>query len=124
MTPWKLAAAIGGIVLGITGGALIVTNPDQATYESFATTKLVDYLGREVCSNAVQTLGLNRDCEKFLRSNQALIRRLITRQTQRQNFLFFSIYRTDLELTVLLPSYQFETMGGLGQFYVYKSEKK
>jgi hypothetical protein len=112
------------VVLGLTGLVLAVTNPDQATYESFATTQLVDYLSQEVCSDTVQTLGLNRDCKNLLRSNQTLIRRLIARQTQRQNFLFFSIYRTDLEIMALLPTYQFETVGGLGQFHVYKSEKK
>ncbi len=123
MTLLQKVAIIGGVVLAGAAGLLAVTNPDQTAYEAFAVTQLVDYLGKEVCGDAAKELGLNQDCEKLLKSQQSAIRRLVARQTERQNFIFFSIYRTDLEIMAFLPSYQFETIAALGQFYVYKSEK-
>ena len=114
---------MGGVVLAGAAALLASTNPDQTSYEAFAVTQLVDYLDKEVCGDAAKELGLSQDCEKLLTSQQPAIRRLVTRQTERQNFLLFSIYRTDLEIMAFLPSYQFETIAALGQFHVYKSEK-
>jgi Domain of unknown function (DUF4359) len=123
MKPLKLIAIMGGALLIGASGILAATNPDQTSYESFAATQLTHYLGQEVCGDAAKDLGLGQECEKLLRSRQSAIRRLVARQTERQNFLLFSIYRTNLELMAFLPSYQFETVAALGQFHIYKSEK-
>jgi Domain of unknown function (DUF4359) len=120
--PQKVAI-IGGVVLAGAAVLLVATNPDQVAYEAFAVTQLVDYLDKEVCGDAAKELGLSQDCEKLLKSQQSAIRQLVTRQTERQNFWLFSVYRTDLEIMAFLPSYQFETIAVLGQFHLYKSEK-
>jgi hypothetical protein len=124
MNTWtRIGIGLGVVVAGL-GGVLAMTNPNPTAYETFATNKLADYLSTKLCGNEAKKLGLQQDCEDTLRSGRVPLRRFITRQTDRQNFLFFSIYTTQLEISPLLPSYRFETVGGLGQFYVYKSERQ
>ncbi len=124
MKTWQLVAIMGSVVGVGIGVILAITNPDQAAYEQFAAKQMADYVGQNLCAKDAQSLGLHQECEELLQSNHGIIQRIIARNTERQNFMFFSIYRTDLELTILLPAYRFETVGALEQFRIYKSEKK
>ncbi|MBD0389868.1 MAG: DUF4359 domain-containing protein, partial [Nostoc sp. C3-bin3] len=52
------------------------------------------------------------------------IQEIIARTTERQNYIIFSIYRTDLKISSWIPSYKFETVGAFDQFYTYTAEKE
>jgi Domain of unknown function (DUF4359) len=130
MTPLKLTASLlGFIVLGL-GVATAVTNPDQATYNEFATQKLSEYLQEDTCAKA--GIALQAPCSSLVKDNQSQIQKLIESNTQRQNLLFLSIYKTDITPGNLLPdfignslpSYHFETAGILNSFHIYKVEKQ
>jgi hypothetical protein len=118
---------IGASLLGI-GVATVVTNPHQARYETYATQQLSTYLQQEVCPNTVIIDSL---CRSAVRDNQAQIRRFIATNTERENYIFWSIYKTDLAPGELLPpaiggslpAYHFETIGIFSSFHTYKAER-
>lgn len=122
-----LAYILGASLLGI-GVATFVTNPDQASYETYATRRLTAHLEENVCVRAGILAEL---CDSALRDNQAQIKRFISTNTDRQNFLFWSVYKTDLAAGELLPSalqgsipsYHFETVGIFSSFYTYQAER-
>ncbi len=120
MRKWQIGA-IGGVVLAAVAGGMIMTNPDEASYEAFATEALINYAGENLCPK-VPFLG-RMQCESLLKTNQAEIKKIVARGTQRHNFIFFSIYTTELSVTSLLPSYEFGTVGAFNQFYVYKAKQ-
>ena len=120
----KMGAIIGGCVLLGLGGALAITNPEQAAYDDFATQAAIAYLKAEVCAKAPTVFGLQRLCQSELESNQAKIKQIITEGTQRQNFVLFSRYTTNLSISPDLPSYHVESVGALGQFIIYKTQKQ
>lgn len=122
-----LAYILGASLLGI-GVATFVTNPQQSSYEVYATRRLTTYLGANVCTEAGI---LSSVCNSALNDNQSQIKKFIATNTDRQNFLFWSIYKTDLAAGDLLPSalqdavpaYHFETVGIFSSFYTYEAER-
>jgi hypothetical protein len=125
----KVTAIVTGITLAGVGVALAATNPNQVAYETFATKQLIAYLEQNACAKA--PLGLKGQCKSFLETNRPQIQTLITEGTQRQNFIFFSLYTTDLSadtvlpgaLGNLLPSYHFGTVGVFQKFHIYKAKR-
>lgn len=122
-----LAYILGASLLGI-GVATFVTNPAQASYETYATRRLTAHLSENVCTKA----GILADvCRSALSDNQSQIKQFISNNTDRQNFLFWSVYKTDLAAGDLLPSalrdavpaYHFETVGIFSSFYTYEAER-
>lgn len=124
--------AIAGV-----GVAMAVTNPGQDAYEDYAVEQLSDQLNERVCSDAPTFL--SSACESVLEDNQNWIRTLVTNGTQRRNFIFVSLYTTELSTDDVitqvlppgfsvsvdnLPSYHFETVGVFRQFYTYKAERE
>lgn len=124
MKTLRLAAWIGGAVLVGIGGAMVATNPDPANYEKFATREVSQYLKQQVCPKAPKVLGFQEQCPTFVDANQPQIEKIISEGTQQQNFLFFSIYKTDLSVSSLLPTYHFETIGIFQNFHVYKAQRR
>ncbi|HEY9639468.1 MAG TPA: DUF4359 domain-containing protein [Coleofasciculaceae cyanobacterium] len=130
MTPLKLTASLFGLILLGVGAATALTNPDQASYAEFATQKLSQYLQEDTCAKA--GIALQAPCSSLVKDNQSQIQKLIVANTQRQNFVFLSIYKTDITpgnllpafLSNALPSYHFETAGVLNSFHIYKVEKR
>lgn len=122
----KTWALWGLVILGGVGTALLITNPPPAIYEEFAVLRLADYLKQEVCSQAPTLMGnsLQAQCLMVVSSSQPQLKQIIAKNTQQQNFLFFSIYKTDLSIGSMLPSYHFETLAVLRNFYIYKSEQR
>jgi uncharacterized protein YceK len=122
-------AAIAGITLAGVGAILAATNPDQATYERFATQQLIVYLDQNACIKA--PFGLKERCQSLLESNKTQIQTLISEGTQRQNFIFFSLYTTDLSVDNLLPigagnfipSYHVESIGIFQKFHIYQTKR-
>ena len=119
--PLHIALIGGGLALIGVAAVLAITNPSQATYEEFATQAAIDYLGQEVCVKAPLAFGLQDQCQSALTSNQRQIRQMIAKGTQRQNFGFFSLYKTDLAVTSFLPSYHVEAVGVFQRFIIYKA---
>jgi len=132
MKKLHVAAIAGGVLLTGLGVAMAATNPDRVTYERFATQALFIYAKEKLCPQAPNIFGLRGQCAGLLQSNQALIQQLIVNGTQRRNFLFFSLYTTELSassilppaLSSMVPSYRFETVGVFQQFVVYKVQEQ
>jgi len=132
MKKLHIATLTGGILLAGLGTVMLATNPDSPAYEAFATRTLVAYSKEHLCPQVPVLFGLRAQCAGMLESNQAPIKKLIINGTQRQNFLFFSIYTTDLSvnailpasLSAMVPSYHFETLGICQQFVVYQVQEQ
>ncbi len=123
----NLAAGIVGVLLLVGAVTLAVTNPKQEAFEAFA----VQRIREDACKKA--PLGLASQCPRFVDDNQAEIKKVITRNTDRQDFLLFSFYQTDLSVRAIvpdlaflpgMPTYHFETVGLFGKFYIYEAKKR
>ena len=123
----------GAAVVGLTllGLSMANTNPSEAAYEEYATQRLTNYLKDNVCDkpkNILDNLPIKIDsqCDKLLDSANPQIQEIITRTTERQNFIIFSIYHTDLKLESFsfIPGYKFESVGAFNNFYIYKAQRQ
>ncbi|BBD68886.1 hypothetical protein NIES4072_37860 [Nostoc commune NIES-4072] len=116
-------AAAGLAALGV---AMAKTNPSQVEYEEYAVQRLTEYLKTDVCkktTNLIENL-IRFNCDKLVDSANPQIQEILSRTTERQNYIIFSIYRTDLKINSWIPSYKFETVGAFDQFYTYTAEKQ
>jgi hypothetical protein len=122
----KIVAAIGGAAMVVLGVAMALTNPSQDTYEAYAVEQLTTYLKEEACMEVPSVFGnvLQRQCKTFVDTGRPQIQQIIAQTTQRQNFIFFSIYRTNLAIGPVLPVYHFETVGVFQNFYIYQAEQQ
>lgn len=112
-------------MISSVGGLMILTNPKQNDYEAYATKALADYLKYEVCPQVSFSLGgaLTSYCKTMVDTGRPQIRYIIAQTTVRENYLFFSIYETELLLPATFPGYQFGTIGAFQQFYIYEAEQ-
>lgn len=123
LTIMAFAIATGIVVAGV---AMSQSNPTQDKYEEYAVDRLTQYLKSDVCkktSKLIENL-LNSSCNKIVDSTNPQIRDLVSKTTERQDFLLFSVYRTDLTLGTWLPGYKFETVGAFNNFYTYSAEQQ
>jgi hypothetical protein len=75
---------------------------------------------------------LQEQCVSILQNNQAEIRQIVASNTERQNFLVLSIYKTDLSaeqfippvISASVPAYHFETVGVFNRFIIYQAERQ
>ncbi|MBE9034545.1 DUF4359 domain-containing protein [aff. Roholtiella sp. LEGE 12411] len=116
-------AAAGLAALGVT---MAKTNPSQAEYEEYAVQRLAKYLKTDVCKKTTNILEnlINLNCDKLVDSVNPQMQEIIARTTEKQNYIIFSIYRTDLKLNSWVPSYRFETVGAFDQFYTYTAQEQ
>ena len=121
----QLSLGIGGIALAGLGGLMILTNPEQTAYEEYASDRLEYYLKENACEEVEKGLGnlFPGGCNSLVNRLSPQLQQFIAQKTERHNFLFFSIYTTDLSVHSLLPGYHFETVGVLQNFYTYKGER-
>jgi hypothetical protein len=121
----NLTLTIGGITLAALGVIMAIANPEQNAYDDYATGKISGYLKEKVCPELPQILGdtLKNQCKNIADSGRALLKPGITQTSKRQNFLFFSIYTTDLSLPPILPNYHIETIGIFNNFITYQANK-
>lgn len=127
----RYLAAMAFVGLGV---AMAVTNPDQENYNQYAARLLSQQLQEKECVKLDDSF---RDLCKLLerKEGQTLLRRLVAENSQRQNFLLGSIYKTNLSTRDVVPSflndllslptvtYRAETIGLFGQFQTYRIEQ-
>jgi Domain of unknown function (DUF4359) len=124
----RIAVGMGGVVLIGLGSAMAVTNPSSRDYESFAVEHLTEYLKDNACKKLPKELGDfgQQWCQTLgktaIDTGRPQLKQIIAQQTERRNFIVFSVYRTKLNLPPF-PAYEFETLGFLQQFYTYRSEE-
>jgi len=116
---------LGGLLLAGSGFLMAISNPGQIDYEDYATDRLSLYLKQEVCPQApVEFSGFVRSyCKTLVDSGQPQIKKIIAHTTTQQNFFLFSIYETTLALPDPLPTYEFQTIGIMQQFYTYQASQ-
>jgi len=122
----RVITYLGAVALVGLGVAMATTNPSQPAYEEYAVQRLTEYLKKDICTKVpklVENL-LHRDCSVLVDSNRSKIQKTVSTSTQRQNFLFFSIYRTNLAINPFIPFYHFETVGVFQKFYTFMAEKQ
>jgi hypothetical protein len=115
---WRMAIGLGTALLVATGGALAATNPEQPAYEHYATQQLSAYLMDDICANAPNVSDLRQHCRSLIQDNQPQISQFVAQNTHRQNFVFFSLYTTDLSVGSFMPDYQVATIGIFQRFYI------
>ncbi|MFB2968363.1 DUF4359 domain-containing protein [Aerosakkonema sp. BLCC-F183] len=113
-----------GITLAGLGLSMVASNPSQSDYEEYAGRQLSNYLKTNVCTEAPKGFNnfLERECKKLVDTGRPKLKRIIAENTYRHNFVFFSIYSTDLAVHPLLPGYHVETLGAFQNFYIYQAE--
>jgi len=119
---WCTALAVAG---GVSGVALVFTNPGLDEFESFAGDQLAELAVEEVCVNRLpMPLKLAiQNCPELIRSQHKVLGDLARRSTGRQNFGLFSLYRTQIGgpsvLPFLeLPVYRVLTVAAAGRFKI------
>lgn len=100
---------------------MVATNPSQAAYEAYATQKVMTLLDHNVCAEAPKAFNLRKDCKSLLTSRRSDIKRFIADNTYSQNFIFFSVYTTDVSVASFLPDYRVETVGAFQRFHIYET---
>jgi uncharacterized protein YceK len=125
MSGSKLVFSIAGIVLAGLGVTMTLTNPGQNAYEQYASQTLNDYLKKNVCTQFSSGLSqfLKSQCYFLVDTARPQLSQIIAHNTQRQNFIIFSLYQTDLFIPSALPNYQVKTVGVLQNFYIYEAEQ-
>ena len=126
MKSLKIITYVGAAALAGLGLAMAMTNPSQRNYEEFAVQQLTEYLKKDVCTKAPKVFDnfLQRNCSVMVDSSRPKMQQIIAETTQKQNFIFFSVYRTDLFINPVIPSYHFETIGAFQNFYTYSAERQ
>lgn len=118
--------SVGVVALFLLGVAMVKTNPSETAYQQYAVSELTDYLKSNVCKKTTNILEkfINANCGNLVDTANPQIRDLIGATTQRQDFVIFSVYRTDLKINDWIPGYKFETVGAFDNFYTYSAEQK
>ncbi|NMG22517.1 DUF4359 domain-containing protein [Brasilonema bromeliae] len=121
-----IITCLGVVAVSVLGMAMANTNPSQAKYEEYAVQRLSEYLKSNVCKKSQNPLEnlIQMNCDKLLEAANPRMREIISISTEKQDFLIFSVYRTDLKLNDWVPSYKFETVGALENFYTYNAQKQ
>jgi hypothetical protein len=135
MKNFKVGAYLAAMVFVGLGAAMTVTNPNPETYNQYAARRLAQYLQEKECVKIEDSF---RDlCQLLEREQgQTLLRQLVSQNTERQNYFLFSIYKTNLSTSDVVPSflsgllalpnlsYQFETVGVFSKFQTYRAERE
>ncbi len=129
---WQpLFYGVGGTIVAL-GVALGLTNPKPEAYLDFAMVEGSNYLKTEACTAKLPLVGdsFKDECIQAVDTEavQTRIRQALVENTQRQNYVLFSLYSSDLSVGDLLPLpsglvpiYQVKSVGVLTRFRVYEA---
>lgn len=133
MKIFRTLSMVSGLLVITAGAIAIVSNPQTPRYEDFASQRIASYLKESLCENAETNLPINLGkfnnrfienyCKTLVDASQSQLGELIGETTSHQNYFFFSIYQTNIELPDPLPDYAFETIGLFNHFFTYRAEK-
>ncbi|MGB0561075.1 MAG: DUF4359 domain-containing protein [Spirulinaceae cyanobacterium] len=129
MKPWQITATTTTLVLGVVGVGLAVTNPGPMSYQDYATEQLLVYLQENICTSLPSQLQqFSEQCRTqgstLINTARPQLESILEQNTRRENYLFFSIYRTRFSLPPVVPAYEFETLGIFNQFYIYQAQQQ
>lgn len=101
MTQWVGYSTAFGLSI-----ALVTTNPKQANYTEFATQTVSRLLIQDLCRANDRTPKLfntmiKDGCQAFMQQGKTEIRAFIAHNTERQDFLLFSLYTTEFPIRPL-----------------------
>ncbi len=113
---------IGILAICGLGGMMTLSNPDRQAYEAYAVDRVGD-LARDQCDRAPAGLGilLQGPCRAAIESFKPQIRPLLSATTNRQNFVFFSIYKSDISIPAVNLDAKVESIGMFNNFFTYKA---
>ncbi|KGF72120.1 hypothetical protein DO97_12325 [Neosynechococcus sphagnicola sy1] len=121
-----VAIALGVAALGSFSAVMIWTNPTLTDYQVYAVEELTQYSKERLCAEAKtnwKPLGQQK-CATIVDQVRPQLSQLIAKSTRQQNFVFFSLYQTELSVGPLLPSYRFETVAAFQDFYTYLNDER
>jgi hypothetical protein len=104
--PPKIPQWVGcGIVFGLSV-ALAFNNPRQEDYTEFATQTVSKFLIRDLCRANDHTPKLfdtmiKDGCQTFMQQGKTEIHAFVAHNTERQNFILFSLYTTEFPIRPL-----------------------
>ena len=113
-----MKALIGTGILVLLGVAMAATNPNQVQYNQFAAQKAATFIQNDICEAPIDIPDIVRSflrggCTAWASNSQSSIANYIDQNTDRQNFILFSLYTTKL------PTHQLKAVGIFEQFYLY-----
>jgi hypothetical protein len=112
-----------GIVVGCgLGGLMALTNPNRAAYESFAVDRIGE-LAKDKCDHAPDGLGvfIQGPCRAAIEAYKPELRPVLAATTSRQNWVLFSIYRSNIMVPIVNLQVRVESIGIFDRFFVYKT---
>ncbi len=141
MMVMKVIGGFIGLTIVGTAVASIATNPGKPAYFQFAEDQLINQIKTEGCPRLTETVkelinvqisGLTSQCHSFVDVNRGQFKDFVINHTERQNYVMFSLYKTNLALSDFLPfvpkeiapRYYSETVGIFNSFYIYKTEER
>ena len=106
--------------LGVCG--LGLTNPGSAGYEIYAANRVGD-LAKDECNRAASGFGvaIEGTCRAAIDAYKPQLRSLLAATTTRQNWILFSIYRSNISIPEVRFNARVESIGILNNFFTYKS---
>jgi Domain of unknown function (DUF4359) len=116
-SPLKMTQWLGlGVACGLSI-ALAANNPRQEYYTEFATQTVSKFLIRDLCRANDKTPKLfntmiKDGCQAFMQQGKTEIRAFIAHNTERQNFILFSLYTTEFPIRPL------RVLGIFNQFFL------
>jgi hypothetical protein len=118
---WQVVP-IGMLTICGLGGMMMLTNPDRTAYETYAVARIGD-LARDQCDRVPGGLGivLQGPCRASVESFKPQLKPLLAASTTRQNFIFFSIYKSDISIPAVDLKAKVESIGLFNNFFTYKA---
>jgi hypothetical protein len=118
---WQMGLLVVVAGCGL-GGVMAVTNPSRSAYESFAVDRIGD-LAKDKCARASDGLGvfIQGPCRGLIEAYKPQLRPILAAATSRQNWVLFSIYRSNIMVPIVNLQVRVESIGIFDRFFVYKT---
>jgi Domain of unknown function (DUF4359) len=121
MKGWQIVL-LGIYAFGGIGVVMALTNPDRVAYEDYAVER-VSNLARDQCDRAPAGFGivLQGPCRAAIEAFKPQIRPLLAASTTCQNFVLFSLYKSDISIPAVNFNARVESIGIFNNFFTYKT---
>jgi Domain of unknown function (DUF4359) len=103
-------------------GVMVLTNPSRAAYENYAVDRIGE-LAKDKCDRAPNGLGvfIQGPCRAAIEAYKPELRTILAAATSRQNWVLFSIYRSNIMVPIVNLQVRVESVGIFDRFFVYKT---